>query len=528
MSSNSFNTIMTTRPNRNRFNLSHDLKLSFNMGTLVPTAAIDVIPGDVFNISVENMLRFAPLVAPVMHDIEIKTFWFFVPNRLVWPEWEDFITGTDTDLVKPYVLNQSGLMSNGCIADYMGVPPDIPQTMEIDAMPFAGYALIYDEWFRDQNLIDEVFVPLVEGNNTSNYATFVAGAPVKRAWKHDYFTSALPFAQKGDAVTLPLVDTGEVLVERNSTLAAWTVWDASAGIGVGGPEDIGIDPSSTALQATGGASNVGLDPNGTLSVDINASAVTINALREAFRMQEFLELDAVGGSRYTETIYAHFGVRTQDHRQQRPELIGAFSGKMVISEVLQTAAASGTGVSGEGDSSPLGTMGGHGISVNGGRNLNYRATEHGWIIGLINVCPRASYQQGLPRKFSRLTREDYFWPKLANIGEQTILNQEIYTNAADPDGTFGYIPRYSEYRYESNRVSGDMRAELSHWHLGRIFDSEPALNPDFINQDPSARIFAVQYEGGGESEYAGAQIYGHIFNNISCSRLIPKYGRPML
>ena len=524
MASNPFNTVLTDRPRRNNFNLSHDVKMSFKMGRLYPTCVLDVLPGDHFNIGVENMLRFAPLIAPVMHDIRVKTFWFFVPNRLLWEDWEDFITGTDTDLVPPYITSTGGSFTESSLANYLGIPTTIPTTMRIDAMPFAAYALIWDEWFRDQNLGTEVFQILTDGDN-SYYDTWAAGNCFARSWEHDYFTSALPWAQKGDSVTLPLVEDTNVLVGMSGTNTHTLLRDAADGTvhSTGGTVSEGGGTGRVKV----GADEVMFDPNGTLSVNINEEAVSINTLREAFRMQEFLELDALGGTRYTETIFAHFGVRSRDARLQRPELVGSFSGRMVISEVLQTAPASNTGTAGTAE--PLGTMGGHGISVNGGKGLNYKATEHGWLIGLINVQPKAAYQQGLARKWSRSVREDYFWPKFANIGEQAILNKELYVEHTNPDDEFGYIPRYSEYRYEPCRVAGEMRSTLAHWHLGRIFDSDTALNAGFLAADQdSPRIFAVQYEGGGEGDYQADQIFAHIFNNIYASRLIPKYGKPIL
>ncbi|AXL14908.1 major capsid protein [Microviridae sp.] len=522
---NIFNSIMATRPNSNRFNLSHDVKMSFKMGRLYPTCVLDVIPGDIFNISVENMLRFAPLVSPVMHDVNVKTYWFFVPNRLLWDNFEDFITGEDDSLVPPYIDTQGLYNTNeGTIADYLGIPPGIPSGIKWDAMPVAAYALIYDEWFRDENLSAETFTPLVDGDNSLDMNAIYNEIPFQRAWEHDYFTSCLPFAQKGTAVTLPLVEDTNVLVEMSGTNASTLTRKSSDGtVFVPGVQTTMKIQTDSFVFADG--EDLMYDPNGTLSVNINESAVTINQLREAFRLQEFLELDARGGTRYTETVHAHFGVRTKDSRLNRPELIGSVGGKMVISEVLQTASSPEGTV---GEPTPLGTMGGHGISVSGGTGLNYRATEHGWIIGLINVQPRTAYQQGLARKWSRETRLDYFWPKFAHLGEQEILNKELYVDHTTPEGTFGYLPRYTEYRYEPSRVAGEMRSTLSYWHMGRIFDSDPALNEAFIKSDPTSRIFAVEYEGGSEPEYAADQIFAHIFNNIHVSRLMPKYGTPTL
>lgn len=525
---NSFNSILTSRPRSNRFNLSHDVKTSFRMGCQVPILAEDLVPGDRFNMSFESLLRMSPMIAPVMHKVKVRITAFFVPNRLLWDEWEDFITGTDQS-EPPYLSNNpTPDITEGSIADYLGLPIPLPAGVPFSAFPIAAYYLIWDEWFRDENLQDELFEPLVTGNNSSTYRIMAGAAPLKRAWPHDYFTSALPFAQKGDAVSLPLVD-GPVDIVPAITGNAVGALDAVTGNNLGSATKDTLSALSGNViateTATGDEDGVIFDPRGTLVVDLQGSSATINQLREAFRMQEFLELDAIGGTRYTETIYAHFGIRSKDARLQRPELIGSTTSNMVISEVLQTAPPTADQTTA---ATPLGTMGGHGISVAGGKGFNYTATEHGWIIAMINVQPIAAYQQGLARKWNRNIREDYFWPKFAHIGEQEILNKEIYVDAAEPDETFGYIPRYSEYRYSASRVSGEMRSSLSHWHMGRIFDSEPALNEDFISCDPTTRIFAVQYEGGTTPEFTADQIIAHIFINISASRLMPKYGRPML
>lgn len=499
--------------------------MSFKMGQLTPTCALDVVPGDIFQISVENMLRLAPLVSPVMHEIYVRTYFFFVPNRLIWVNWENFITGADDTLVLPYLDSDDAAVTEGSLGDYLGVPPGIPAGIEFSAMPFAAYVKIWNDWFRDENLQTELNSALDNGPQGGHLQTIQGDIPYYRAWEHDYFTAALPWAQKGDAVTLPLVEDDVSLVELSGVNVQGQLRKSVDGTVMTGDTNVNMASGTGLMQST----SLGMfyDPNGTLSVKINESAVTINQLREAFRMQEFLERDATGGSRYNETIYAHFGVRTKDSRLQRPELVGSFSGRMVISEVLQTAPGF-SNVNDDGSPTPLGTMAGHGISVTGGKNIKFRATEHGWLIGLINVQPRTAYQQGLHKKWSRLDRFDFFWPKFAHIGEQVVANKELYVDAVDPDGEFGYVPRYAEYKFENSRVAGSMRDSLAHWHMGRIFESEPALNETFISCDPTTRIFAVEYEDGEEDAYAADQIFAHVYNNISASRLMPKYGKPML
>lgn len=519
---NIFNTIALPKVATNRFDLSHDVKMSFNMGELVPTCVMECLPGDKFNINVENMLRFAPLISPVMHKVRVTTHYFFVPNRILWPEWEKWITG-ESDVEAPYIrIQQGGDLEEaeiGSVADYIGIPTGpvgaSTEYLDVSALPFAAYLKIYDEYYRDQNLIAEAFEPLVPGNNTLVGAMLdlFGGTPYRRAWQHDYFTAALPFAQKGDAVQVPLTGQDNIPVELqpNTGVARWVSADD------GTPAVAGNPTLATGGYLRGGnADEINYDPSNTLTVDVQAGATDINTLRRAFRLQEWLERNARGGTRYIENILAHFGVRSSDSRLQRPEYIGGSKQNMVISEVLATAETTAAGVS-------VGTMAGHGISVGGGNNFNFRAEEHGFIIGIINVQPDTAYQQGLHRSFSRFDKLDYAWPTFANLGEQEILNKELYVNTTNAvkAGTFGYIPRYSEYKYMNSRVAGEMRDSLDFWHLGRIFTDQPALNDNFISAAPSHRIFAVE-------DPVVDKIYAHIFNNISAVRKLPRFGIPTI
>ena len=515
---NIFQRTALKTPKTSSFDLSHDVKLSFNMGQLVPTNCIDVIPGDKFNISVENMLRFAPLVAPVMHKVTVSTHYFFVPNRLVWPDWENWITG-DLDVVPPS-FDIFSVTNQGSLGDYLGYNNDSGQTLNCSPMALAAYLLIYDEYYRDQNLETKAFIPLEPGNFNSGYQSIADGAPMRRAWMHDYFTACLPFAQKGDEVLIPIGEFTDVPVDYTWTAAGNFVRSAVDGTTVTGPTDLTAN-SNGELRAAG--VDVNIDPDDTLTArtsELEAEASSITNLRRAFRLQEWLERNARGGTRYVENILAHFGVRSKDARLNRPEYIGGSKQPMTISEVLSTAQTTVTG--GE---NPVGQMAGHGISVGGGNNFSYTASEHGFIIGIVSVTPETAYQEGMPRMHTRTDRLDYAWPTFAHIGEQPVLGKEVYTGPnADPEyleSIFGYIPRYSEYRYMPSRVHGEMKTNLSYWHLARIFDDAPVLNAEFIKCDPSRRIFAL-------TDPNEDTIYAHIFNRVNAVRKLPKYGTPHL
>lgn len=514
---NIFNSVLFPAVKKNRFNLSHDIKLSFSMGELVPTCVMDVIPGDEVTISVENMLRFAPLISPVMHKVNVTTHYFFVPNRILWDEWEKWIVG-ESELPAPYVPLDA-TVGVGSLADYLGIPTGTyEEQVNASAFPFAAYLKIWDEYYRDQNLQTEKFQPLIPGNNGASLATYLTAAPLHRAWMHDYLTSALPFAQKGDAVQIPLVTSDTVEVEHllGPQPLVRVTGDGSL------LTNVTLD-TGAAGEFQGNNTDATLDPNGSLVVDVQADATDINTLRRAFRLQEWLERNARGGTRYVENILAHFGVKSSDARLQRPEYIGGSKQNMVISEVLATAQSNNDGSTAE---VAVGTMAGHGISVGGGNTFRYRAEEHGYIIGLINVQPVTAYQDGLHRSWSRFDRLDYAWPSFANIGEQEVLQKEVRARVeatTDPNRVFGYVPRYAEYKFMNSRVAGEMRTSLAFWHLGRIFTqtTDPELNENFITCQPSTRIFAVT---SSESDH----IYAHIFNNIKAVRKLPRYGIPTI
>lgn len=490
---NLFNSVKMTRPSRNAFDLSHDVKLSFNPGELIPTLALEVVPGDKFNIGCESLLRFSPLISPVMHRASVTMHYFFVPNRIIWENWEKYIMNTPS-IQHPKTIVSA--LDYTPLCDYLGIPAPIDTEEEIiNPMPFAAYQAIYNEYYRDQNLVTEVDYQLTDGDNPQSPLRVLR----KRAWGHDYFTSALPFAQKGAAVEIPVVQQfNDVSVKFEETTPG---------------EITNLDGTPIDLLVDGDTANVpGLGDIWAKTSDLTNTATTINDLRRATKLQEWLEKAARAGTRYKEGLLSFFGVKSPDARLQRPEYITGTKSPVVISEVLNT-----TGT----DDSPQGGMAGHAISVTNGKYGNYYAQEHGWIIGIMSVLPVTAYQQGIEAKFLKTTDPfQYYWPQFAHIGEQPVQNREVYAFQGFTEGseTFGYVPRYAEYKFCQNRVAGEFRTTLNFWHWGRIFAEPPALNEAFITADPSERIFAV-IEGADK-------MYCHVYHKIRAIRPMPKFGTP--
>jgi len=503
-----FNQVALRKPKKSKFNLSHERKLTAKWGALTPVLCKEVIPGESIDLSTEMLIRLAPMKFPVMHMMNAYIHYFFVPNRIIWDEWEEFITGGEDGLatpILPYFESTSidgGATSVGSIWDNFGLPimdGTATASDKINALPFRAYQEIYNTYFRSQDLCDKVIFPKTSGQVGSS----AAGELTKtryRSWERDYFTSCLPEAQKGGEVLLPM--------EADIVYKQWS-------------DVIGEAGNSGTLQSTN-QSTENLRVGGTTykarieNIDtIENASTTINELRNAVRLQEWLEKNARAGSRYIESILAHFGVRSSDARLQRPEYLGGTKQAIRVSEVLQTY--EGT--------DPLGKMGGHGISVGNSGRIRRNFEEHGYIIALMSIIPKTSYSQGIPKTFLRQTKFDYAFPEFAQLGEQSVLNKELYYNPTDKvynDGTFGYIPRYSEYKFMPSVVSGQFRTTLASWHLGRIFQNAPVLNEEFLESSKARNdIFNVTDEN--EDKF-----FIQLFHNITAVLPLPYFGTPTL
>lgn len=451
------------------------------------------------------LLRASPLLAPVMHPVHVRVHHWFVPHRLVWTDWQNFITGGKDGLnasVFPTITPNTGSgYAVGSLSDYLGVPTgvdDLPHS----AIPHRAYSLIWNEFYRDPVLQTEVTIDLTDGADTTTNITLQ-----NVCWEKDYFTSARSSAQLGTAVTLPLGTSAPVnlssttgvnqLIERVSDhgLAAGPL-EGTAGTGV--------------FRSTTGPTNVVLDPNGTLIADLaNATGSTINQLRENFAIQNFLEARSRYGPRYSEYL-RYLGVKSSDARLQRPEYLGGGRQTIQFSEVLQ----SGVTTSGT-PSTGVGSMLGHGIAAMRSNRFRRFFEEHGYIMSLVSVLPKTMYVNGLPRHWSKSTKYDFWQKEFQHIGQQAVLNKEVYWAHATPNGTFGYQDRYDEYRRHESSVHGDFRSTLNYWHLGRIFSSDPALNSAFVSSNPATRIF---------QSTSADQLYVMAMNSVQARRLVSHVG----
>lgn len=530
-----FTSVELRRPERSTFNLSHERRLSTRIGKLTPIFISETMPNDTFYGSSEVLIKLAPMLAPIYHRLNMYVHYFFVPNRLLWKDWEPFITGgrlgdqvttppIPPRLAIPDVLGQffNGL-DVGSTADYLGVPP-IPDASAanwsnrtLDLMPFAAFYRCWYDYYRDRNYQpDNTILPL-----SSGYFG-VAGDLVEltrnryRAWEHDYFTSALTFTQRGVEVLMPIEGSGDVVY--NTTTRGFVSGTSTPANG-----DATFNGSGTPTGALiDGGNNVRLENID--YVEITNSEISINDLRRAVRLQEWLERNALAGSRYNESIMAHFGRKTSDSRLQRAEYLGGGKAVIQVSEVMTTA------YSEDADTNivPPASMTGRGSAYSNTNKFSYNCEEHGFVIGILSVLPTSAYMQGLPRMFQgRNTFLDYPWPSFAHLGEQEVYDYEIYmSNGTLPtDRTtqpvFGYQSRYADWKHIGSSSHGDFRTTLDFWHLTRKFTATPDLGADFVtyndaNQD---RIFNVE---GIDT------LWLYIYNSIKVKRSLPYYGTPML
>ena len=531
---------------RSTFDRSSSIKLSFNTGDIIPFYIDEVLPGDTFKVKTSKVVRLQTLITPMMDNLYLDTYFFFVPNRIVWNHWRE-LNGENTqsawipqtEYQVPQITAPANGWSVGTLADYMGVPTGVPK-LSVNALPFRAYALIMNEWFRDQNLSDPLQIPVddatVAGVNTGNYITDTAkgGLPFKASKYHDYFTSCLPSPQKGPDVTIPVsgganypvMSLDDKIPNVGSVATTWT--DVKGGVSsanwhLGGDNYNGQLPGNDLgmFNASASVSSLVAPTNLWAINDGSVSSATINQLRMAFQIQKLYEKDARGGTRYIEILKTHFGVTSPDARLQRPEYLGGNRVPISINQIVQqSATAEGT--------TPQGNPVGLSVTSDVHHDFKKSFVEHGFVIGVMVARYDHTYQQGLERMWSRKDRFDYYWPVFANIGEQAVKNKEIYAQGnAQDDEVFGYQEAWADYRYKPSRVAGEMRStyerSLDVWHLGDDYSKLPALSDAWIREDKSNvdRVLAVQSSTQN-------QLFADIYIQNRSTRPMPMYSIPGL
>lgn len=492
------------RRKRARFNMSHVNSTTCKMGNIVPVMLSECLPGDTWQGDTKLFTRVAPLVAPVMHRVQQQLYTFFVPNRLLWDNWEEFITGGPDGNNASIPPTVSITPTVGSLADYFGLPIT-GNAITVSALPFRALALIWNDFFRDQDLQDELAVSTADGADTTTSTELL-----RANWAKDYFTTARPWPQKGSAVNIPLGDIAPV-VTTDVGFRIPAYYSAGDAYYV---NSIAYDPGNTGSTDIVFSNPTLLTPGQqvNLNADLsNASTITIDELRQAFAIQRWQEKRSLYGSRYEDLLH-FWGLSTQDYRLQRPELISVRNSLLQFSEVLQTSPVDGNGV---------GNMSGHGVGAMRSGRWRYYCHEHGFLITLLVVRPQAVYTQGIERMWSRSTRWDYWNPEFQHIGQQEVLRKEIFAAGTDADDDiWGYQNRFDEYRRGKNHVSGEFRDTLDYWNMARKFENSPELNGEFLTSNPTDRVFQL-------SESLSDQLYIMVQNDLLAKRLISRNGNPI-